>query len=111
MSLRDRLRHNPSAKDGFQRFHHGPSEKKRQVNVDNASGELYAIGRLVAVIYLPYGSSKKNHGHYIHKFGDYGTHREANPSKFPVLASDKNGELYIIRDASPYYLNERGIVG
>mgnify|MGYP001610397510 CR=1 FL=1 len=114
MSLRDRFRgthNNQSTEDGYEMFHSARSERSRRVNVPAAPGELYSIGRLVALIYLPYGSSHKKHEQYIHHFGDFGTHKDTNPAKFPVLASDQDGELHIVRDASPYKNENRGIVG
>ncbi len=100
-----------NAREGYSVFHSGQSLSQRKVEVPDPPSELYVIGRLINLTYLPYKSSKKHHEQYIHEFGDTGYTHDTDPTHAPLLAADEKGNLFVIRDQSKYYINSRGIVG
>ena len=99
---------NPDAKALYQSFHGVPPMQSRKVSVPKPSGELTAIGRLVQVEYEPQPPSKRSGVRFYHKLGDTG--ERVLPDK-PVLASDTNGNLFIIPDRSRPKFGSRGIIG
>lgn len=100
-----------NASEGFEQFHHATPTKSRQVQVPEVPKELYVIGRLLSFVYLPFGESQKPHQPHIHELGDYGTHKNKDVSTFPLIAANKDNELFIIRDKSDYYIDSRGVIG
>lgn len=99
---------NPSSL--YQSFHGNPPSRLRKVKlpIPKEGERLLAIGRLISLVYLPYGSSQRKGTYFEHQFGDDG--RRIYPEK-PILCTDSQGKhLYILPDKSGLYVNERGII-
>ena len=105
------FRWSKTVQEAYRQFHYQPSKVQRRMWVNPLPKEAFSIGRLIAVIYLPYTSSGKPHEPHIHHFGDYGYRKFKNPKQMPILAASQDGAMFILRDQSEYFLNGRGIVG
>jgi len=94
----------------YESFHGNPPQvRKVRVRVPNKGEQLVSIGRLTAIEYQPYGSSRRKRTTFIHKLGDTGS--RMLPEK-PILATGKNGKgLFVIEDKSSPKFTERGIEG
>lgn len=80
-------------------------DASRQSNLPDLT---VAIGWLDGVTYRPFGSTEKDKIPHIHHFGDGGDlGRDKNR---PMLVAGGDGQLYIVRGKSKYYLSNRGIV-
>ncbi len=90
---------------------HGNPPVTRKVNLPTPEkgDHLVAIGKLVSVVYEPFGSSRLKGHLYEHKLGDLGgkTLKEK-----PILATDSAGKnLYIVPDKARPKFTSRGIIG
>lgn len=104
---------NPDVKGMYRVFHSTNPKSSRLVEMPDTPKELFVIGRIPSIPYIPYGSSGKDKGAiYVHKFGDYGNGRtEFDKDHMPLLAADDKDNLYIIKDRASYVNEARGIVG
>jgi len=95
----------------YERFHgNPPANLKRVVVATPKEGEkLVAVGRIIEIVYEPFGSSKRKGIHFVHTMGDLGGGR-FNREK-PILAVSQDGKsFYIIKDRALTHFTERGII-
>lgn len=98
--------------EGLYRGFHGAVPKgEREVEVPTPKGKLMKIGRLVEITYEPEEPSQRKRTHYVHEFGDDGNRVVKGIKSKPILATDKRGDLFIVRDKSRHYFSPRGIIG
>ena len=98
--------------DLYEKFHGAPPKTLKRVRVATPKeGEkLVAIGRLIELVYEPFGSSKRKGVQYVHEMGDEGEGKH-NPEK-PILAVSQDGkDLYIIKNGAKTRFSGRGILG
>ncbi len=93
----------------YEKFHGTQPRRRRIVHEPELPRSLAVIGRIIEIVYEPPSYSGKGGHEYSHAWGDTGS--MMLPDK-PLLAVSPDGKsLYIIRDKSKFYVDERGIVG
>lgn len=97
--------------EAYHTFHWADSKKSIPVDLPEPPKDVFVIGRLVELQYLPIGSSGKPHEIHTHSFGDYGWKKDENPNHAPLLLADAKDNLYIAHDDSKFTVAGPGIVG
>ena len=95
----------------YRTFNWAPSKKTIQVEIPDPPKEVFVIGRLPELQYLPIESSGKPHELHTHSFGDFGWKHDKNIDNMPLLVGDTKDNLFIVRDKSQFTLDGPGIVG